>query len=208
MSIHAANEGFSVGAATARMDTNGHPSAQGTAKAAWALPSVCAIPLLPLESGLLALVDFEDFERLAGYDWQPTIKTKRVTYAFRFTTRDERARGASITEYMHRVILGLDCPEVDHRNGDGLDNRRENLRFATTTQNMANRRKRVDIACSSRFKGVSRRRTCVSRPWQAVLRDTYLGYFVTEEEAARAYDSAALQIYGEFARLNFPKEAR
>lgn len=106
---------------------------------------------------------------------------------------------------MHRLILGTSVGmEVDHVNGDGRDNRRVNLRLATHSQNMANQRKRRD-GISSRYKGVwyERRR---KRPWRAKIkvrgRQVNLGYFETEEEAAYAYNLAALEHFGGFARLN------
>jgi hypothetical protein len=104
---------------------------------------------------------------------------------------------------MHRYLMGEPSEEVDHENGDGLDNRRKNLRRATHAQNMMNALSRRG---SSRFKGVF---WSVNR-WQAAIRDdyrkVYLGQFKIEEDAARAYDDAARRIHGAFARLNFPIE--
>jgi hypothetical protein len=111
------------------------------------------------------------------------------------------------TESMHREImkpaLGL---LVDHRNGDGLDNRRDNLRPATHSQNCYNRRK-TRSKTSSRFIGVSFH---INR-WRAYIRykgkRIWLGRFANEIDAAKAYDAAAKKYYGEFARLNFPEDA-
>lgn len=98
---------------------------------------------------------------------------------------------------MHREIV--DAPEVDHRNGDRVDNRRANLRAATHLQNCQNARPKGQ----SRFKGVSRYR----ERWHARIkvpgRRIDLGSFHDEESAARAYDVAAREHFGEFARLNF-----
>lgn len=167
------------------------------------LPSVCAIPLLPLESGLVALVDMEDFDALACHDWR-ALKSNpngRTTYAVRYHRHGSDPRNV----YMHRQILGLaDDEAVDHINANGLDNRRCNLRVATDSQNMANRRKRNDRECSSQFKGVSRTGT-KARPWVALICGKYLGSFVNEEDAARAYDTAAVEKWGEFARTNFAR---
>ena len=103
---------------------------------------------------------------------------------------------------MHRVILGLptgDPRHVDHANGDGLDNRRVNLRLASMTENARNQRVRLH---SSQYKGVSAfRRT---HRWTAAI---HLGYFLTERAAAEAYDDAARRLFGEFARCNFPAVA-
>jgi HNH endonuclease len=99
--------------------------------------------------------------------------------------------------------------EIDHANGDGLDNRRANLRPATHGQNQQNSRKARTyggLPPTSRYKGVSR----FSARWKAEIRSPlgyfYLGLFDKEEDAARAYDAKAEQIYGAFARLNFTRE--
>lgn len=98
---------------------------------------------------------------------------------------------------MHRVVM--DCPEgmcVDHINGDGLDNRRANLRVYTNGENLRNRRPRR----GARYKGVWK------RPgydlWYAVLDRRRLGAFHSARDAAAAYNKAALEKYGPFARLN------
>lgn len=93
--------------------------------------------------------------------------------------------------------------EVDHRNGDGLDNRRDNLRYATRARNTANR---ASVGGSSRFKGVSWSKR--DKIWYANIcvnyRTIYLGTYRNEEDAARAYDAAAKKYFGAFARPNFP----
>jgi hypothetical protein len=102
--------------------------------------------------------------------------------------------------------MGEPPDEVDHKNCNGLDNRRENLRKATTAENMRNSMKRGHS--SSRFKGVSLvQRT---KEWDVSIRMNYesirIGRFTSEEEAARAYDEAARRLHGEFARVNFPRD--
>jgi hypothetical protein len=111
---------------------------------------------------------------------------------------------------MHREIMKAPAGIlVDHRNCDALDNRRENLRLATSSQNSYNRQNTKTKASSSRYRGVS----YFSRTGKWVARIKYqrksrwLGYFDKEEAAGRAYDEAAKKYYGEFARLNFPEEA-
>jgi hypothetical protein len=105
---------------------------------------------------------------------------------------------------MHRLIMGQppNGREVDHINGDGLNNRRSNLRWATRQQNCQNGRPRSNAR--SKLKGAQ---WCSSQSkWGAEIKHNgrvkQLGYFQTEQEAAAAYDAAASKAFGEFARLN------
>jgi hypothetical protein len=146
---------------------------------------------IELTRGFVALVDDEDFGALSGQKWTASVRPGRI-YA---QTR---------SVLMHRLILGNPAGDVDHRNGNGLDNRRANLRVASRSLNNANSRGR---AGTSRFKGVSWCRR--DNRWQAGIQQNgqrkALGRFDTEVDAALAYDEAARSLFGEFARLNFPK---
>ena len=156
-----------------------------------------------LTRGLVALVDDEDLERLAPYRWaaRPASNTPGGWYAH----RNDPVLG---TVYLHRQLMGVGRgdPDVDHVNGDGLDNRRANLRLASRSQNLANRGKQRGTY-SSRYKGVTWLADC--RRWKAYVgirgRTMHLGLFTDERQAALAYDRAALDAFGEFARLNFPE---
>lgn len=111
-------------------------------------------------------------------------------------------------QFMHRVLCGLsksDARVVDHINGNGLDNRRGNLRVCSHRQNLWNARPRVGAI--SPYKGVSLLKGATRRkPWKVTIQGHYVGTYRTEVEAAMAYDLHARQRFGEFARLNFPDD--
>ena len=156
------------------------------------------IPLIGQGAGLVALVDDADFAALAGHRWRLDARKDGMRYAK--TGREHPVR-------MHVLIMGR--PGVDHRDGDGLNNQRSNLRFASALEQQGNRRKQRRGVTTSRFKGVYREKRCPLRPWAAVIRVSGkmrgLGYYADEEDAARAYDAAAREVFGEFALLNFPE---
>lgn len=147
-----------------------------------------------LYGGEVALIDDEDLAVLSGYRWAAHRKGHFGIYA------EAYCRGSKPQRYisMHRLIMG---ERVDHINGNGLDNRRQNLRPATIAENSRNKRKQTKAA-TSRFKGVSRDK----KTWRAEIelngRRSRLGWFASEEEAADAYDRAAKRLHGEFARTN------
>ena len=160
---------------------------------------------ISLTKGMVALVDDEDYEALAGRRWfgQPS-KNGRTAYA---VTKVGHGRKGIRSVYMHQLVLGVGETgmEIDHKNGNGLDNRRANLRWATKVQQRANQAVRKDS--QSGFKGVNLLR---GKYWAAHIRENgrqrHLGYFPTAEAAARAYDAQAREVFGEFARLNFPDD--
>jgi hypothetical protein len=156
---------------------------------------------IPLTRGLVAIVDAADAERvLAAGKWH-AIPGGHTFYGHR-NFRLGNGRGVSIS--LHRFLTGW--PLADHANGNGLDNRRQNLRQATSRQNAQNRRLRSDS--NSGYKGVNRSPS--QQAWRAHIlangRRISLGSYQDPVEAARAYDAAARHYFGEFAALNFPGE--
>jgi HNH endonuclease len=156
---------------------------------------------IPLTQGKVALVDDADFEWLSQWKWQAVLEG-HVWYAIRTDRSGDRERKVK----MHRLIMGEpEGVEIDHQDGDGLNNQRGNLRQATHSQNHQNRRK--IRGCSSKYKGVSWHKLC--KRWQAYIKLSgvrrHLGLFKSEKVAALAYDFAARDLFGEFAKLNFPE---
>lgn len=148
--------------------------------------------MIPLTQGKMALVDDDNFERLSKFKWN-VDKGHKTFYAKRFIWDGERNHKI----YMHREIVGFPVGlQVDHRNGNGLDNQRENLRSATSSQNHANSDKKRIV---SPFKGVTRD----DARWVARVRHKVVGRFGTALEAALAYDKEAKRVFGEFAKPNF-----
>jgi hypothetical protein len=157
---------------------------------------------IPLTQGKVALIDDEDWILISRFDWF-AHEEKSLWYAHSSVKRRD---GARTTIKMHRLILGARAGQrVDHRDGNGLNNQRDNLRLATQMQNTQNQRRKSNN--TSGYKGVCRWKT--SR-WQAYItvhkKRIPLGLFNNKEDAARAYDNAARQHFGEFAKLNFPLE--
>ena len=166
-----------------------------------------SIAFVPLTRGLFAVVDAADFERLSTHSWTASDSPNApgVFYAHRGASPEERRLYKTTNIKMHRFIMGFPPAMLDHRNGNTLDNRRGNLRLSTPSLNQANKKKQRGTF--GKFKGVDFHK-CEGK-WRARItkdkRCFCIGHFLTEEAAARAYDAKARELFGEFARLNFPK---
>lgn len=164
-----------------------------------------AVRVVPLTRGYVTIVDAEDYEEVSRYKWCAAKRPPTVTP---YAVRTLRNAGHKTNVALHRVLLDITDPriQVDHINGNGLDNRRINLRLATASENQWNRRRRAVNA--SGFKGVTLERRWGR--WRARIRvhkrERSLGHYDTPEAAARAYDEAARRLHGEYAALNFPQE--
>ncbi len=162
-------------------------------------------------AGRVALVDDDDYDLVMAYRWFVVEKSRSGVGRRRddgpyAKTTVRHPDGHWTTARMHSLLTGW--PQTDHKDHDGLNNQRSNLRPATQSQNAANQRPMEGR--TSQYKGVSWKREY--RKWLAKItirkRGRHLGYFAVEEDAARAYDAAALAAWGEFACLNFPLSAR
>lgn len=155
---------------------------------------------ISLTQGKFAIVDDEDYERLNQYRWY-AHKDGNTYYAICNIGKQSYPQKIR----MHRLILGLkqdDKRQTDHRNHNGLDNRKCNIRICTSQQNNQNRKA---LSYTSKYKGVSwNKRDC---KWKAHIclnyKEIYLGYFDNEIKAAQAYDRKAKELFGEFVYTNF-----
>lgn len=148
--------------------------------------------------GLVALVSDRIYDEVAQHRWYP-VNACGLTYAVRKYYEGQTRK----TQYMHTFITSY--TRTDHVNHNGLDNRDENLRAATARQNMMN--KRSQIGSSSRHKGVYWDKR--AKKWAARIRTSqgrkFLGLFIDEDDAGRAYDVAARDEFGEYACANLPQ---
>jgi hypothetical protein len=159
--------------------------------------------LIPLSKGkrrwvMYAKIDRDDFDRVARHKWYP-VASGKTFYACSTNTKGMPKHHARLHLFIARAQPG---EKVDHRNGDGLDCRKANLRKATSQQNAFNAFK-TEARVTSKFKGVHR---ASSGKWIAQIKKDgepkLLGLFEDEAEAGRAYDVAAQELFGSFAKTN------
>lgn len=160
--------------------------------------------LVPLTKGLVAVIDECDAEAVSRFNWHARKGLRKGPSYAQFTRTD--GYGRTIVTTLHRFLWtswgNPDAEVIDHKNGDGLDCTRENLRAASASDNARNVSKRANN--TSGFKGVSFHKATGKFSAQIVVngKSRHLGLFRTADAAAVAYDDAAKRLFGEFAKLN------
>jgi len=158
---------------------------------------------IPLTQGFVSLIDDEDWDIVGDFKWSAKPNGNMV-YAVRGKMKNYQLKMI----LMHRQIMLYYHPDkeifdIDHKDRNGLNNQKDNLRFCTDVTNQQNKIGKSNT--SSEYKGVSLKKS--TRRWSATITvrrvQLHLGYFDTEVLAARAYDEAAKEHFGEFARCNF-----
>ncbi len=159
---------------------------------------------IPLTQGKFALVDDEDFEWLNQFRWFAHYEPRPdAFYANRNVSKEHKGEPVRMARLIMNTPKGMVC---DHINGNTLDNRKSNLRNCSVAQNNMNR-KGVGGTYSG-YKGVF---PAGNSGWFSRIgykgKKIYLGFFLDQTEAAKSYDKKAIELHGEYARLNFPPEA-
>jgi len=158
---------------------------------------------IPLTKGKIALIDDEDYEKVSRHKWHICKSKWGQIYAVTDTKTDT---GRKIKKAMHRLILDVNISfhilQIDHISGDGLDNRRFNLRICTPFQNAGNQK--ISKNNTSGYKGVGW--DIVKKMWRSCIKingkTLHLGYFRNKIDAAITYNNVAVKYWGGFAKIN------
>lgn len=157
---------------------------------------------VPLTRGYVAIVDDEDYEAVANYKWYALVSTRKDSSVLVYAARSATINGHRRTLLMHKMLFETSPgQEIDHIDCNGTNNTRANLRICTKAQNQYNQQQRKG---SSKYKGVYWNKP--RKKWQAYIHIDgiahFLGRFESEDDAANAYNVAASQNFGNFARIN------
>jgi hypothetical protein len=165
---------------------------------------------IKLTQGYVALVDDKDYQRVSQFKWSAHVtRNKNGSIKSLYAKRGVWLNGSCTARWLHRIVLQVSNPKVkvDHKNRNGLDCRRSNLRVATNSQNTSNTK--LYSNSTSGFKGVHWNKQ-YSR-WVAYIyvdnKRIHLGYFTSKREAAKARDLAAKQHHKQFAVLNLKEKS-
>lgn len=147
---------------------------------------------IPLTQGKFAIIDDVDFEWVNKYKWY---------FNSGYACTDKIVNGKAIHLWMHKMIIKADVnQEVDHINGDALNNQRTNLRYVTRSQNQMNRG--IHKNNKTGYKGVLIHKGKYLARITVNRKHIYLGYYTDPKDAAKAYNEAAVKHHGEYAKLN------
>ena len=159
---------------------------------------------IKLTQGKYTLIDDEDLALVSQHHWCVQRTVKNRFYAVTAVQKDYKRQKI----HMHRLILkARKGQDVDHKDQDGLNNQKSNIRLCTRQQNMTNKPPRngfKGVNDRSTYRGYEGNKKCYMAAISVKGKRIYLGHFFTKREAAKAYDKAALKWFGEFANLNFP----
>lgn len=146
---------------------------------------------IPLTKGKTAIIDSEDFERVNKFKWYCSSNG----YAVRIAVVDGKRTAIQMHRFIMNTPVGM---ETDHKDLDRLNNRKSNLRICTSSQNKANATRKSE----SGFRGVRSYGKTFQARFTHGEKNLHLGMFKTAKDAALAYNKKAIEVYGEFARLN------
>jgi hypothetical protein len=154
--------------------------------------------MIELTQGKFAEIDDSDYKKVKRYAWFAHRSKKKNLKDTWYAGTNICIDGKNKTVHLHTFLMNASRGhDIDHFDGNGLNNQRSNLRVCSRSENLMNQRKAKGM---SRYKGVSFFKT--AKKWRAQIKGKHLGLYITEKEAAKAYNSAAICLFGKFSRIN------